>query len=63
MSRKAKNLLCGLLALTALLTAGCLDDIVVDIIIPGGGYGSPIIEVYEYPDPYYYDDYDFFFGF
>lgn len=48
-------------ALVLFFTAGCdLDDVVVDIIVPGYGGGSNIIEVY--PDDYYRDDhYDDYF--
>ncbi len=76
--RLFKNIMCLLaFALVLFFTTGCdLDDVVVDIIVPGyGGGGSPIIEVYEvyesdpyyndsyYDDPYYDDHDDFYFEF
>ena len=64
MNRRARNLLCALLALVAFPFATGCD---LDIIVPGysgygGGYGSTIIEVIEVievvevHDPYYYQD-------
>jgi len=65
MRKLIKNLLCLLaFAITLLFASGCdLDDVVVDIIVPGYGGGS-VIDVYpDYDDDCYCDDGGFFFDF